>query len=80
MRCWEEEASERPTFDEIGAALRQMLNIEDEYYGYVTLENPKSVRYMLNREVSFGFPRFMFPFRSVNFLLLSRRFQPPSVI
>ena len=52
LNCWDDEPSERPAIDEIGAKLRQMLNIEDEYYGYVTLQNPKSVRYMLNREVS----------------------------
>lgn len=51
MRCWEEETSERPPFEDIRSNLREMLNVEDEYYGYVTLENPKSVRYMLNREV-----------------------------
>ncbi|KIH58546.1 protein tyrosine kinase [Ancylostoma duodenale] len=50
-RCWMANPDDRPTFAEIRGELTILLNIDDESYGYLSLDS-RQLRNMLNRQVT----------------------------
>ncbi|XGW23774.1 hypothetical protein V3C99_005751 [Haemonchus contortus] len=53
-RCWQADPNDRPTFAEIRGELTILLNIDDESYGYLNLDDKKSrqIRDMINRQIT----------------------------
>ena len=45
LHCWREEASERPSFEDLNHSLRSILENETRDYGYLTLD-------FLNEEIN----------------------------
>ncbi|CAJ0595773.1 unnamed protein product [Cylicocyclus nassatus] len=50
-RCWKADPDSRPTFAEIRGELAILLNIDDESYGYLSLDS-RQLRNMFNRQVT----------------------------
>ncbi|RCN48465.1 hypothetical protein ANCCAN_05460 [Ancylostoma caninum] len=50
-RCWKANPDDRPTFAEIRGELTILLNIDDESYGYLSLDS-RQLRNMINRQVT----------------------------
>ncbi|EYC00782.1 hypothetical protein Y032_0113g403 [Ancylostoma ceylanicum] len=50
-RCWKANPDDRPTFAEVRGELTILLNIDDESYGYLSLDT-RQLRNMINRQVT----------------------------